>query len=131
MDNTPSTLALLRHLSLAFPNANLPVDTLDVYATYLGNDVPAPEMAHVVKRAVLTCRFFPSIAELLEIRNGLQPRHPGPEGAANRAAYLSKDNANWRAEGEARLREAPPELQALVNGLAKRMSVSDEIKRLR
>lgn len=113
------TLALLRLLAQAFPSVSLEEATLRLYAAKLA-DVPAPELAHCIDRAIEQCRWFPSICELRAIRDGLRPS-PGPKGAPSQAAYLEDgDLARFRREQELELAVPPPAIRGLLARLSGR-----------
>lgn len=106
------TVALVRHLAGAFPSVNLQPETVAVYAQRL-DKIPVAELAHVVDRAIDRCKFFPSLAEMLEIRESLR---------SARISSSDRDASEQRAERERALSKPPPELQALIDGVARSMT---------
>mgnify|MGYP001571675291 CR=1 FL=1 len=79
-------------LKAAYRTPDLEDATIRLYVGKLAA-VPPRVLGAVVDRAIERCRFFPSIAELLEVASALSPSgHPGPEEAWALVAGLEEDD---------------------------------------
>lgn len=83
-------------LKAAYRIADLEEETIRLYVKKLAS-VPHQVLGAVVDRAIERCKFFPSIAELLEAASALTPSgHPGPEEAwALVARLIEADTVVW------------------------------------
>lgn len=104
-------VALIRHLSHAFPNATIPPETIELYAERLAS-WPVSDLAHVVEAAIGDCKFFPSLAEMHELRGKLRR----PIRASDR------DAGEQFQRQEERLKEPPKLLKAMIESVAKSMT---------
>ncbi len=57
------TLKLMAVLTAAYPNRELPQETVELYCQFLA-DLPYPETEAAVKRHIMTNQWFPTIAEI-------------------------------------------------------------------
>jgi len=65
MKSKQQTLRILAPLIMAFPNSKATEGTLEVYATAL-SCLSEAELTASVMKCMRTCKFFPSIAEIME-----------------------------------------------------------------
>ena len=78
-------------LKAAYRIPDLEDETIRLYLGKLAG-IPAAVLAHTGDRAIARCKFFPSIAELLEVASAVAPSgHPGPEEAWALVAGLTED----------------------------------------
>jgi hypothetical protein len=65
------TDAILKQLFSAYPNTQVSAQTALVYVRLL-QDIPDDELQTIVDQAIATQKFLPTVAELRDMRHGLQ-----------------------------------------------------------
>ncbi len=63
--------SVLKQLFSAFPSVQVSAETTAVYMRLL-KDIPIEELQVIVDQAVATCKYLPTVAELRDLRHGLQ-----------------------------------------------------------
>lgn len=85
-----TTIEAVGVLAAAYPNANLPDETIRVYVRIL-SDIPADALAGAITRLVKTSKFIPSISEIRrEVAEGMLAL-PLPGDAFALAARLARE----------------------------------------
>jgi hypothetical protein len=65
-----TTDRILKQLFAAFPNTQVEAGTVAVYMRML-RAIPVGELQAIVDQAIATCRFLPTVSELLDVHHGL------------------------------------------------------------
>jgi hypothetical protein len=71
MDRVIDAELLFKRLFAAYPNTQIADETMGVYVENL-IDIPLGELQVIIKQAIATHKFLPTVAEIRDMRHGLQ-----------------------------------------------------------
>jgi hypothetical protein len=122
MANRQDMEKIFKYLIGAYPNFSIPDVTLEVYAEFL-KDLDADVLEEAIKMVVVTCKFFPSIAEIRSACADLVARSTGLPSAIDAWGEVLEKIHRY---GNTRLGGSVPEFShPLIANLVRRFGWND------